>query len=147
MMPYYLCVGHGAWQATERAMRIAYRTHQIEDAEHVTYQEELRADDVARIAESMEADGWQGVAVVTYKGILLTGNHRATAADDAGIEIVAVDLIDLIRSCGVDEAEIDDEIETYAKMGCDDYQIAEELCGLMSQDDRDNAGIDFGAWN
>lgn len=126
-------------------MRVCYRVHEIDGAEVMTGQEHLDESLVAEIAASMAERGWIGAPVITFRGLLLTGNHRCVAAERAGIPIVAIDLLDLLRAEGVDRGEVDATIADYESYG--DYSLGEELAALIPARDHARLGIDFGRLN
>lgn len=69
------------------------------------------------LIESMRTNGWTGAPVVTIAGRdfgwgagdpqAITGSHRIAAARQAGIDVHAVDLDDLLRAIGTSLAEVD----------------------------------------
>lgn len=67
-----------------------------------------RPADLAAIAASMAAHGWQGAPVVIDDrmlgegGYLITGHHRNAAAQATGTAIPVVTLADLCAACGTD---------------------------------------------
>jgi len=124
---------------------IAHRTHKIIGEEHIAIQSDLDQDRVETIVASMTESGWIGVPVITFRGLILTGNHRCVAADRVGLDIEAVDLMDVLAAENIDADEIADTIETYEETG--DYSLAEELAGLIPAIDHGRLGIDFGRHN
>lgn len=82
-------------------------------------------EDPAKLADltaSMRAVGWVGAPVVTIAGrdygwgegdpIAITGSHRIPAAAEAGIEVPAVDLDDLLRAHGTSLTDVDEQTGT-----------------------------------
>ena len=92
------------------------------------------------IAADMTTNGWHGAPIVadTDTARAITGSHRISAANRAGVAIPAVDLTDLARACGIDPWEY------IADNGYSDLEDAlPHLCAELPADVRDAYGLDI----
>lgn len=124
-----------------------HRMHEIDGQEVIAVQQVLDPEHVAAITASMKKNGWIGPPVITFRGLILTGNHRCAAADEAGIEIESIDLLDLLAAEGVNIATIAEVMEDHDPKLYNNYQLAEDLAGLIPGREHERLGIDFGIHN
>ena len=95
------------------------------------------AERVAELVESMSVDGWIGAPVLTYGDYALTGTHRLAAAEEAGVDVPALDLCDMIEDADAAIMAIMDATSW------DSIIAAAYLMGLVLGDDADNYGLDI----
>ena len=113
-----------------------------------TWNEVTDEDKYDTLVASMQVDGWIGAPVIIINDpdgdpTAITGSHRIHAAREAGIDIPAIDLADLLAEHG---ANLDILIGEYEDAGLhrDDaiYEVATRIDDHLPTDIAEYYGID-----
>jgi hypothetical protein len=121
---------------TKRRNDMMYTYHPVDDK-----------DKVARLAESMETNGWQGAPIVKWgEQQLLTGCHRYNAAAKtlgwSDKEIPMIDLEDVFAEDGKDFETLHAEHNSPTTSDSDVYDFC-QLLDELSDDIKARYGIDI----